>query len=270
MYDPVIGRFISPDNLLPDLYDPQALNRYSYCRNNPLIYVDPTGHLDRLPEHVVETVLPGNSGRSSISDWLNELARAHNLSWNMFMLLWGPQVANAAPPTTGAAKNSNRIGPSNYDPNNTDRAYRAAAIAAAKDYLLDKTGVDASNTKMPWVNAVGLAGDTDFMGNVRIFNAAFESFEYLAAIIGHEQIHVDQGKMGYTAMRGTQLHYALEVVAYDWMIDKASELGITDLIGSADKYGTIQYWHDTYLNALDETYEGRYRSGEFNPYKSED
>ena len=45
LYDPVIGRFISPDTIIPDPYDPQMLNRYSYCRNNPLIYTDPTGHL---------------------------------------------------------------------------------------------------------------------------------------------------------------------------------------------------------------------------------
>ena len=42
-YDPVIGRFISADIVIPDLYNPQSLNRYSYCINNPLIYVDPNG-----------------------------------------------------------------------------------------------------------------------------------------------------------------------------------------------------------------------------------
>lgn len=29
---------------MPNLYDPQSLNRYSYARNNPLKYTDPTGH----------------------------------------------------------------------------------------------------------------------------------------------------------------------------------------------------------------------------------
>ncbi len=46
LYDPNIGRFITPDSIIPDPYDPQSLNRYSYCRNNPLIYVDPNGHMD--------------------------------------------------------------------------------------------------------------------------------------------------------------------------------------------------------------------------------
>jgi RHS repeat-associated protein len=44
MYDPVLGRFITADSIVPSFSNPQSLNRYSYCLNNPLIYVDPTGH----------------------------------------------------------------------------------------------------------------------------------------------------------------------------------------------------------------------------------
>ena len=44
LYDPVIGRFVSADTIVSHPFDPQGLNRYSYCRNNPLIYVDPSGH----------------------------------------------------------------------------------------------------------------------------------------------------------------------------------------------------------------------------------
>jgi RHS repeat-associated protein len=43
-YDPVLGRFISPDTLVQNMQDPQALNRYSYARNNPIVYNDPSGH----------------------------------------------------------------------------------------------------------------------------------------------------------------------------------------------------------------------------------
>ncbi len=39
-----LGRFISPDSVVPSPGDPQTLNRYSYCRNNPQLFVDPTGH----------------------------------------------------------------------------------------------------------------------------------------------------------------------------------------------------------------------------------
>ncbi|MDD4860838.1 MAG: toxin TcdB middle/N-terminal domain-containing protein, partial [Smithellaceae bacterium] len=43
-YDPEIGRFVTPDTIVQAPYDPQSLNRYSYCRNNPVKYVDPSGH----------------------------------------------------------------------------------------------------------------------------------------------------------------------------------------------------------------------------------
>lgn len=44
IYDPVLGRFTSPDPVIQDVYDLQVLNRYSYCANNPLSFVDPSGH----------------------------------------------------------------------------------------------------------------------------------------------------------------------------------------------------------------------------------
>lgn len=43
-YDPVLGRFISPDTIVPGTLNSQSYNRYSYVNNNPLSYTDPTGH----------------------------------------------------------------------------------------------------------------------------------------------------------------------------------------------------------------------------------
>ena len=54
LYDPFIGRFISPDTIVPEFFDPQSLNRYSYVLNNPLIYTDPSGYDEvECPEAVV-------------------------------------------------------------------------------------------------------------------------------------------------------------------------------------------------------------------------
>ena len=44
-YDAGIGRFISPDIYIQDSANPQCLNRYSYCINNPLKYIDPSGNM---------------------------------------------------------------------------------------------------------------------------------------------------------------------------------------------------------------------------------
>jgi hypothetical protein len=43
MYDPVIGRVLSPDNYVQSPFNAQNYNRYSYCLNNPLKYTDPDG-----------------------------------------------------------------------------------------------------------------------------------------------------------------------------------------------------------------------------------
>jgi len=43
-YSPVLGRFISPDSIIPSLYSPQTLNRFSYVYNRPINLNDPTGH----------------------------------------------------------------------------------------------------------------------------------------------------------------------------------------------------------------------------------
>jgi len=43
LYDPQIGRFLSPDNYVQEPGNSQSFNRYTYCLNNPLKYTDPDG-----------------------------------------------------------------------------------------------------------------------------------------------------------------------------------------------------------------------------------
>ncbi len=43
-YDAALGRFISADTIVPNPANPQSLNRYAYVLNNPVKYVDPSGH----------------------------------------------------------------------------------------------------------------------------------------------------------------------------------------------------------------------------------
>jgi RHS repeat-associated protein len=43
-YDPALGRFAQADTMIPEPYNPIDWNRYSYARNNPVKYTDPSGH----------------------------------------------------------------------------------------------------------------------------------------------------------------------------------------------------------------------------------
>jgi hypothetical protein len=61
-YDPYLARFISADTIVPDPGNPQAFNRYAYCINNPLKYVDPTGHTPEGPPKWVCSRAPNAPG----------------------------------------------------------------------------------------------------------------------------------------------------------------------------------------------------------------
>src|SRR5207245_9036681 len=44
VYDPLIGRMMSADPMVPDSLNGQAWHRYSYVINNPLGFTDPNGY----------------------------------------------------------------------------------------------------------------------------------------------------------------------------------------------------------------------------------
>ncbi len=72
LYDPVVGRFLSPDNYvqMPDFS--QNFNRYSYCWNNPLKYNDPDGEWLWIPLMIVGAYIGGvsnNSGELNPTKW---------------------------------------------------------------------------------------------------------------------------------------------------------------------------------------------------------
>ena len=66
LYDAALGRFLSPDPYvqMPDFT--QNFNRYSYCLNNPLVYVDQDGEF----WHIVIGAIVGGVG-NLIANWKN-------------------------------------------------------------------------------------------------------------------------------------------------------------------------------------------------------
>jgi len=65
-YDPELGRFIQPDDVIQDLSNPQSYNRYSYCVNDPLRYTDPTGKDFVLNAGLVPGPVPYMTARSTV------------------------------------------------------------------------------------------------------------------------------------------------------------------------------------------------------------
>jgi RHS repeat-associated protein len=67
-YDPYLNRFISPDTIIPDFYNPQSLNDYTYVLGNPVNHVDPSGqHLAAILGQAVNRSEPDPR---DLTDWL--------------------------------------------------------------------------------------------------------------------------------------------------------------------------------------------------------
>jgi len=55
-YGPYLNQFIQPDPIVPNYAEPQSLNLYSYVRNNPIKYTDPSGLTPyELPDPIKST-----------------------------------------------------------------------------------------------------------------------------------------------------------------------------------------------------------------------
>jgi RHS repeat-associated protein len=59
MYDPLLGRMLSPDNYVQAGGYSQSYNRYSYCINNPLKYTDPSGNVFVVDDVIAAAVIGG-------------------------------------------------------------------------------------------------------------------------------------------------------------------------------------------------------------------
>lgn len=78
IYDPQLGRFLSPDPILAEPASSQSWNRYSYVSNNPLAYTDPSGHT-RLQKYYRDgkCQMPGGC----IDVWGSQVSRGWDVVW---------------------------------------------------------------------------------------------------------------------------------------------------------------------------------------------
>jgi RHS repeat-associated protein len=62
LYDPALGRFLSPDPYVQNPFGSQNFNRYSYAMNNPLIYGDPNGEIAWFIPVIIGAIVGAYSG----------------------------------------------------------------------------------------------------------------------------------------------------------------------------------------------------------------
>ncbi len=77
LYDPVLGRMLSPDNYVQSPFSTQSYNRYSYVFNNPLSYVDPDGEMAWWIPVVVGAAIGGYVGGGVASGTWNPFTKQY-------------------------------------------------------------------------------------------------------------------------------------------------------------------------------------------------
>lgn len=80
LYDPVVHRFLQPDNFVQDPFFTQNYNRYSYVLNNPLKYTDASGELFWTPI-LVGMIIGAVSGAVS---YIAHAVNTGEWSWGSF------------------------------------------------------------------------------------------------------------------------------------------------------------------------------------------
>jgi RHS repeat-associated protein len=79
LYDPVIGRFLSPDPYVQAPFFSQNFNRYAYALNNPLKYTDPSGELFWL----IPVAIGAYLGGSAVNNNFNPIKWDYN-NWQTY------------------------------------------------------------------------------------------------------------------------------------------------------------------------------------------
>jgi RHS repeat-associated protein len=82
-YDGQIGRWISPDTIIPDPANPQSFNRYSYVNGRPLVAIDPSGH-----DLLIVGGLRGDMDPATWQEWIMAYKGWSDEQWTSFYERW--------------------------------------------------------------------------------------------------------------------------------------------------------------------------------------
>lgn len=209
-YLPEIGRFISPDSIVPDPGNPQSYNRYAYVLNSPLNYSDPSGHrecgvssscTDPLPHDPAPTIQAGASPTPQISE---------------------QQFFYGLPVNQGSITLTNGFGPNNHaatyaDPSSSKYNYtymNSGGIHPGIDFFVPAGTVVISNvTGRVYIDMNPFPGDAEPNVVVLLSNGMYVVFGHVIRDTGlqdGQEIHLgDVIGVVQDQARNSHLHLAL-------------------------------------------------------------
>lgn len=109
VYDPLIGRFLSPDDYVQFPAFSQSYNRYSYVLNNPISYTDPSGEFIPLIYGAVILSIKAYDIASAAIDSYETLTNDNLTTTEKGLLLGGQLILAVAPGGKSAEKVFKRL-----------------------------------------------------------------------------------------------------------------------------------------------------------------
>jgi RHS repeat-associated protein len=86
-YDSALGRFSQADTIVPGAGDPRAWDRYSYVKNSPVVYNDPSGHCELtcvlaiIGVGLILSQIPSDTPQTDPANWGNPYIQLVGLSF---------------------------------------------------------------------------------------------------------------------------------------------------------------------------------------------
>jgi RHS repeat-associated protein len=110
VYDPVLGRFLSPDPYVQAPDFSQSFNRYGYCLNNPLKFSDPTGDFWWLAVGfaLMQADIAGNTAKNDGGNYWSGFGKSIGVSALSMAVTFG--IGQAFGPTAGFLNELGRAG----------------------------------------------------------------------------------------------------------------------------------------------------------------
>lgn len=84
LYDPVMGRFLSPDPYVQQPDNTQNLNRYVYCINNPLLYKDASGEWFFIDDFIIGAIKGLIKGKNPLKTGWQQTKNSFNIWKGLF------------------------------------------------------------------------------------------------------------------------------------------------------------------------------------------
>jgi len=230
-YDPETGCFITRDPLAGKKALPQTLNRYTYCLNNPVKYIDPTGLcVERLCNYETGVCMlvychyrkdglkwtAYNTKGEKITDskQMEDLLSSGKLEDQakaayLMLLITHPEI-QGDPAQNGTLQTEGYM---------NEGYLFEVAIEGEKVYvwIVIRDEFESAEGYPAYTFLMGIVEGGKMIDVIKltIFQSAFQSYTHLYHVIGHEGVHIyELATTGFTS----------EVYAFKWNLEHANSV----------------------------------------------